>query len=84
MNGEWSPGNWQPSAELLAGCCSRWSLWIENPLEGGYLSRVFACSDTNGNNLVLKLSPPEMPSYREAAALTLWKGRSAVRLRDFD
>ncbi len=69
---------------LMTRCAARWGLEIGQPLEGGYLSRVFSCVDTDGNQLVLKLAPPAMPATLEATALRLWNGRGAVSLKDWD
>jgi len=66
---------------LLDRCRERWHLVIGPSLTGGSESSVFACSDANGTALVLKLS---MAAECEAAALQLWRGRAAVRLRDWD
>jgi len=70
--------------ELLDGCATRWRLRIGQPLQGGFLASVFACIDAEGNQLVLKLSPPEVSTALEAAALGLWSGRGSISLRACD
>jgi hypothetical protein len=49
--------------EFVARCAARWSLQIGQPLEGGYIARVFSCVHVQGNQLVLKLSPPEATAH---------------------
>lgn len=70
--------------DLLARCAARWGLRIGEPLEGGHLSRGFACLDSSGSQLVLKLAPPHAAPAVEAAALRTWNGAGAVRLVDWD
>ena len=78
-------GGWlQTLPDLLNRCAARWQLAIGQPLQGGFLARVFSCVDAEGNQLVLKLSPPEVSTSLEAAALRLWAGRGAASLRACD
>ncbi len=80
-----SSGRWLETVpDRLNRCAARWRLQIGEPLQGGFLARVFACVDAEGNQLVLKLSPPQVPAALEAAALRLWAGRGAVSLRACD
>jgi len=69
---------------LLEYCAGRWGLRIGEPLPGGYFGRVFSCMDEHGQELILKLSPPNAAPALEAAALRLWNGAGAVALRDWD
>ena len=80
-----SRGRWlETLPDLLDHCAAQWRLRIGQPLQGGFLASVFACVDAEGNQLVLKLSPPEVPTALEAAALGLWAGRGSVSLRACD
>lgn len=57
----------------------RWDLRSTEEL-GGLASRVLACTDRSGRELVLKVAPPEASPTLEAAALRQWHGRGAPRL----
>jgi streptomycin 6-kinase len=77
--------NWAESLPaILARCAARWRLRIGAPLDGGCLARVYSCVDRDGNQLVLKCSPPSAAPAVEAAALRLWGGIGAAALRDYD
>jgi streptomycin 6-kinase len=80
-----SPSLWlETIPDLLDACAARWGLQIGESLPGGYFGQVFACVDADGRALILKLSPPAATPALEAAALRLWSGAGAVRLRDWD
>jgi len=80
-----SRGRWlETLPDLLDHCAAQWRLRIGQPLQGGFLASVFACVDAEGNQLVLKLSPPAVSTALEAAALGLWAGRGSVSLRACD
>lgn len=80
-----SRGKWlETLPDLVDRCATRWRLQIGQRLQGGFLASVFACVDAEGNQLVLKLSPPEVSTALEAAALGVWAGRGAVSLRAWD
>jgi streptomycin 6-kinase len=73
---------------LLTACAERWELAIGKRLSGGLVGHVFACTTSDGRQVVLKLNPPSAASYagepeHEAAALRAWAGRGAVELLDF-
>jgi streptomycin 6-kinase len=70
--------------DVLDRCAVQWRLQLGEQLSGGYFAQVYACVDTNGRALILKLSPPAASPALEAAALSLWGGTAAVRLRDWD
>lgn len=70
--------------ELLAACVKQWGLVLGEPLAGGHMARVYACRGPEGEALVLKLSPPKARPDLEAAALELWAGQRAPRVRAFD
>ena len=65
---------------LLARCIERWSLELGEQLEGGYLGHVRGCIGPDGEDLVLKVSPPFANPAQEAKALAHWGGRGAARL----
>ena len=73
---------------LLTACAERWDLTVGERLSGGLVGHAFACTTSNGRQVVLKLNPPSAASYagepaQEAAALRAWGGRGAVELLDF-
>lgn len=81
---EW--GKQLPTA--IAVCAERWGLTVGEPLSGGLVGHVFACTTRQGGAAVLKLNPPSSDEFagtpeQEAAALLAWKGRGAVELLAF-
>jgi streptomycin 6-kinase len=69
---------------LLERCVERWSLELGDRLEGGYLGDVRGCTGRDGEDLVLKVSPPHAHPSNEANALAHWGGRGAARLVAWD
>jgi streptomycin 6-kinase len=69
---------------LVERCVKRWSLVLGERLEGGYIGDVHGCTGPDGEDLVLKLSPPFANPAHEANALAHWGGRGAARLVDWD
>jgi streptomycin 6-kinase len=72
----------------IAACAERWSLTVGEPLSGGLVGHVFACTTSVGDPAVLKLNPPSSDEFagtpeQEAAALRAWDGRGAVELLAF-
>ena len=72
----------------IALCAERWGLAIGQPLSGGLVGNVFACTTRDGDAAVLKLNPPSSDEFagtpeQEAAALRAWNGRGAVELLAF-
>jgi streptomycin 6-kinase len=65
---------------LLDRCVDRWSIELGEQLEGGYLGHVRGCTGPEGEDLVLKVSPPFANPTHEASALAHWGGRGAARL----
>jgi streptomycin 6-kinase len=81
---EWVDPGWLRTVPArIDRCATRWRLTVGERLGHGKTSRVFSCTDEHGRDLVLKLAPAEMRPELEAAALTVWDGRGAVRLVDF-
>lgn len=70
--------------ELLQRCAERWSLELKEPLTGGYLAAVYGCTGPNGEDLVLKLSPPIANPALEARALAHWGGNGTAGLAAWD
>lgn len=69
---------------LLDRCVERWSLELGERLEGAYIADVRGCSGPNGEDLVLKVSPPLAHPANEASALAHWGGQGAARLVAWD
>jgi streptomycin 6-kinase len=72
----------------IAACAGRWGLTVGEPLAGGLVGHVFACTTRDGDAAVLKLNPPSSDRFagtpaQEAAALRAWNGRGAVELLAF-
>jgi len=72
----------------IAVCSERWGLTVGEPLSGGLVGHVFACTTRGGDAAVLKLNPPSSDEFagtpeQEAAALRAWDGRGAVELLAF-
>lgn len=74
----------EQTASRLKRAASRWDLHVGSPLQGGFQSQVFACTDAQGTPLVLKLRSSDPRTANESDALRLWEGRGAVRLIDHD
>jgi streptomycin 6-kinase len=70
--------------ELVAHCRKGWSLELGEILEGGCIGAVQGCRGPNGEDLVLKLSPPFANPANEARALAHWDGNGAARLVAWD
>lgn len=70
--------------ERIGNCVGRWRIEVGWPLEGGSLGRVYGCAGPNGEDWVLKLSPPLANAGEEADALAHWRGNGAVKLVDWD
>jgi streptomycin 6-kinase len=64
----------------LAEVCAQWSLQVDEPYQGSYVSLVLPATLPDGSVAVLKLQYPDPDSTHEAAALRLWDGVGAVRL----
>lgn len=69
---------------LLERSIRRWSLQLGEPLAGAYIADVRGCTGPSGEDLVLKISPPLADPAQEAAALSHWGGRGAVKLVDWN
>ena len=74
--------------EAIAACAERWGLTVGEPLRGGLVGHVLACTTREGDAAVLKLNPPSSDGFagtpeQEAAALRAWDGRGAVELLAF-
>jgi streptomycin 6-kinase len=72
----------------ISACAERWGLAADEPLSGGLVGHVFACTTHEGEAVVLKLNPPSADEFagtpeQEAAALGAWRGRGAVELLAF-
>ncbi|OAI41032.1 hypothetical protein AYO38_04740 [bacterium SCGC AG-212-C10] len=77
--------DWQASLPLLVDrCAERWSLTLGDRLDGGALAEVRGCTGPNGEDLVLKMSPPMAKPAYEAAALAHWRGHGAAKLVAWD
>ena len=70
--------------QLLGHSCKRWSLELGEALEGGCIGAVHGCRGANGEDLVLKLSPPFANPADEARALAHWGGKGAAKLVAWD
>lgn len=69
----------------LRSCIDTWHLQNLSRLKGGFRSEVFACTTTDGDEVVLKLTPTPEEARVEAAALGVWAGTgAAVHLIDAD
>jgi streptomycin 6-kinase len=64
-------------------CAERWGLQLGEPLQGGSVGRVFACRGPQGQDLVLKLSPPLTSVEEEARALLHWGGKGSATVVDW-
>ena len=69
---------------LLERCVERWSLELGEQLDGAYIAEVRGCTGPDGEDLVLKVSPPFANPAHEADALAHWGGRGAARLVAWD
>lgn len=69
---------------IVDSCAERWSLRVDEPLEGGNVSHVLAVELPDGTPAVLKISFPDAESEHEPDALRLWNGQGAVRLLGYD
>lgn len=58
-------------AALVAGCCQRWGLELDEALSGG-TSRVFLGRQDGTGAVVLKLTPDRSIAAAEATALRAW------------
>jgi streptomycin 6-kinase len=72
----------------IAECAEQWGLMVGDPLSGGLVGHVLACTTREGDSAVLKLNPPSSDEFagtpeQEAAALRAWNGRGAVELLGF-
>jgi streptomycin 6-kinase len=72
----------------IAACAERWGLTVGEPLAGGLVGHVFACTTRDGDAAALKLTPPWSDAFagtpeQEAAALRAWNGHGAVELLAF-
>jgi streptomycin 6-kinase len=72
----------------IAICAERWGLTLGEPLAGGLVGHVFACTTRDGDAAALKVNPPSSDEFagapeQEAAALRAWNGRGAVELLAF-
>lgn len=70
--------------DMLRRCAAKWSLTLNERLTGGYLAAVYGCTGGNGEDLVLKLSPPLANPTIEARALAHWGGNGAATLVAWD
>lgn len=70
--------------EVVEGCVRRWSLRLEQPYPGSYVSLVVPAELSDGGHSVLKVQYPHRESEHEAEALARWNGDGAVRLLDHD
>ena len=70
--------------EVLEELAARWRLDVRERLTGGYLAAVYGCAGPEGEDLVLKISPPVANPSHEARALAHWDGNGAVKLFDWD
>jgi streptomycin 6-kinase len=69
----------------LPSCLDNWRLHVVSRLEGGFRSEVFACTTSNGDEVVVKLAATADEARVEAAALSAWDGTgTAVHLIDAD
>lgn len=72
-------------ARRLSFCSANWHLHDLCRLDGGFRSRVFACTTSGGDEVVLKLTVTPQEARVEAAALGVWDGTgAAVHLIDVD
>ena len=70
-------------ATRLRACLDRWRLQAARPLDGGFRSKVFACTTADGEEVVLKLTVTLEEAQAEAAALACWAHTcAALRLID--
>jgi streptomycin 6-kinase len=81
---EWS----EQLPTAIAACAERWGLTVGEPLAGGLVGHVVACTTRAGDAAALKLTPPSSDGFagtpeQEAAALRAWNGRGAVELLAF-
>src|SRR5262249_62217351 len=58
----------------LNSCIGNWRLQVVSRLEGGFRSEVFACTTSNGEEVVVKLAATAEEARAEAAALGAWDG----------
>lgn len=68
---------------LVAECAHRWSLVIGEPFALSY-NYVVSAKTVGGDRVVLKLGFPCRELFSETAALRVYAGDGAVRLRDAD
>jgi streptomycin 6-kinase len=69
----------------LRSCTGNWRLQVVSRLEGGFRSEVFACTTSNGDEVVVKLAATAEEARAEAAALGAWDGTGAtIHLIDAD
>jgi len=69
----------------LPSCLDNWRLHVVSRLEGGFRSEVFACTTSNGDEVVVKLAATAEEARVEAAALSAWDDTgTAVHLIDAD
>jgi len=59
-------------ASRLSDCLRTWHLQVGRRLDGGFRSEVVACTTTNGEEVVVKLTRTAEEARAEAAALTAW------------
>ena len=69
---------------LVAGCARDWRLTVHAPIEPGSVSWVAPAELSDGTPAILKLSFPDEETRHEPDALSLWAGRGAVRLYEYD
>jgi len=65
-------------ASRLSACLLQWELRPGARLRGGARSEVLTCTNTVGNEVVLKLAGTPGSARAEAAALTAWSGTGAA------
>jgi hypothetical protein len=69
----------------LGACIANWHLHDVSRLDGGFGSKVFGCTATSGDEVVVKLTVTSEQAAAEAAALNVWAGTgAAVQLIDVD
>jgi streptomycin 6-kinase len=67
--------------EIISECERRWRITVQPPFEHLSYGYVAPAVNARGEDIVLKIGTPDASEIR---ALTLYEGRGAVRLLDFD
>ncbi len=70
--------------QLVVGCVRDWRLTVHAPIQPGSVSWVAHAELPDGTPAILKLSFPDEETRHEPDALSLWAGRGAVRLYEYD